>query len=406
MATKLNKVLVTASTFPAHENDPVAPFVRDQVIAMHKAHPETQFDVLAPHNAHTATSSHTKHKDFTEYRFHYFWPFTSLELLTGRSIAPALKQNPLLYLQVPFLLFATIFATWRHIVRHSPDIVYAHWFTPQGIAAAIACTLTGKKFVFTSHSGDVIILKNIPFSRILVKWVCNRASAYTAVSQQTADKLLSMLPSKKKYRNKLSIIPMGTSISTNYNNVSRNEKTIKLLFIGRLVSIKGVDYLLRAIAGLKEYDFHLTVAGDGQQRADLEHLADELELSNKVSFVGFVSGATKYNLLNEADIVCIPSVKEGDNTEGLPVTFMEAAAAGKVIVASDVTGAQEYLTDGKNGFIFRQASVVDLRSKLKEVFDTNIETWNDIGMQAYNLSRVFDWRVVAKRHYEILEKAL
>jgi glycosyltransferase involved in cell wall biosynthesis len=356
----IKRILVTASTFPASDTDHVPAFVKDQVIALKKEYPDIALDVLAPHNAYSNTKKITKHQHYTEHRFHYFLPFKKWELLAGRGIAPALKKNPLLYIQVPFLIIAEIFVTRRLIKNTRPDVVYAHWFTPQAITAALACKSTKTPFVFTSHSGDVIVLKKVPFAKKIVTWVCRQATVYTAVSGQTADKLFSMLPNDQGLRDKLEVIPMGTRLSKPLPATKKPQKVVELFFIGRLVSIKGVDYLLKALGGLKDdYKFRLTIAGDGQQRAELEKLTESLDLSDRVEFVGYVSGKTKDSLFHRSDIVCIPSIKEGENTEGLPVTLMETLANGKIVIASDVTGAQEFMTDEVDGFIFQQAEVDD-----------------------------------------------
>src|SRR4051812_3605982 len=104
---------------------------------MKRAYPNLDITVLAPHNAHSKTKRYTKQECYDEYRFHYFWPFR-WEKLTGRGIQPALRKNKLLYFELPFLFIAEFFATWRVIRRTKPDLLYAHWFTPQAITGALA----------------------------------------------------------------------------------------------------------------------------------------------------------------------------------------------------------------------------------------------------------------------------
>jgi glycosyltransferase involved in cell wall biosynthesis len=239
----------------------------------------------------------------------------------------------------------------------------------------------------------------------MVTWVCNRATAFTAVSEQTAQKLFSMLPDDENLRNKLAIIPMGTALPKSLAAHKKRTGTINLFFIGRLVSIKGVDYLLRALANLKNgHDFRLTIGGDGQQREELEELTSSLGLTERVTFAGYVSGDVKDELFNAADIVCIPSIKEGENTEGLPVTLMEALANGKIVVASNVTGAQEYITNNVDGFIFQQGDTEDLRKVLESAFRLPEQEQEAVRKAAFELSRHFDWKTVAKKHVNHLFK--
>src|SRR5262249_29928819 len=154
-------VLIVASTFPASPTDPVPAFVRDQINALKKAYPDMTFSVLAPHDARSHTKSFTEHETYDEYRFHYFWPFRA-EKLAGRGIVPALKQNPFNYLLVPFLFVCEFFTLWRLCRRLRPDVIYAHWFTPQGITAGMVSRLAKIPFVYTSHSSDVAFLRKVP----------------------------------------------------------------------------------------------------------------------------------------------------------------------------------------------------------------------------------------------------
>src|ERR1044072_5559809 len=206
------KVLFTTSTIPASDNDPVPAFVKDEAIWMKKLHPELKISVLAPHSAHSDTKKFQRQEYYDEYRFHYFWPY-KYEMLTGKGIQPSLKKNKLLYLQLPGLFIAEFFATWSFIRKYKPDIVYAHWFTPQALTAALATKLTHTPLVFDTQASDAIVLKHIPFSRKIVVSICRQALAYTVPSQQTLDKLLYFTNenNREEVLKKSTMVPYGTS---------------------------------------------------------------------------------------------------------------------------------------------------------------------------------------------------
>lgn len=408
------RILIVTSTLPVDDGDPVPAFVKDQAIWLKKLHPELDIHILAPHNAYSETKKLTEHASYTEYRFHYFWP-KKFEKLTGRAILPALRINPLLYFEIPFLLIAEFWSTLRLSKKLGVDLVYAHWFTPQAIAAFLASKFSRVPFVFTTHASDVIILKKLPFAKELVSAVCKRASAYTAVSQQTTDKLLYFATAKnsKLMKDKLVILPMGTEVTPiSPNSVTKAKEKYGLtskkvvLFIGRIVERKGVDNLLRAFKTVSESqpDTSLVIAGDGQEKSNMEQLCRELDFkTGQVVFTGYVTGEEKSGLIGAADILTIPSTKEGDQSEGLPVVFMEGIAAGRIVVASNVSGAQEYIKNGENGFVFEQKNEAQLASTILAGLNMKGTGRRKLEEKAKQTAKAFDWRRVADKHYKLFE---
>lgn len=414
----MKRLLVVTSTLPATVDDPVPGFVKDQAIWLKRAHSGLAIDILAPHTPLSPTAKLTIHEAYTEHRFHYFWP-RRWELVAGHGTMSALAKYRLLYLQVPLLFIGQFFALWRLTRRLKPNLLYAHWFTPQAIVAAVVSKLTGVPLVFTTHASDIIVLKKMPGFRLIVRLVCRRAVGYTAVSQQTADKLIYFAKARTAdaIRAKLRIIPMGANPlpPAHRTAIDRTKRKFGLtapkqvLFIGRLVPRKGVEYLLEAFAKIADIhkDAQLIIAGDGPSKASLEALTKRLDLSTKqVIFPGFISGETKDSLLHLSDIVCLPSINIGDQSEGMPVAFMEGLEAGKTIVASDVTGAQEYLIDGRDGFLFRQKDTAELATKLKLALGLNGAAKVKLSQAAKKLGGRFEWQRVAKEHYDFFEEAL
>ncbi len=114
--------------------------------------------------------------------------------------------------------------------------------------------------------------------------------------------------------------------------------------IARLAPQKGVSYFLKAASLLKEYQVNFLVVGDGPLRETLEQEATELGLQNRVIFAGQRENIAE--ILSVLDIYVLPSV-----TEGLPLTILEAMAAGKPVVATRVGGVPEAIAEGKTGLV-------------------------------------------------------
>jgi glycosyltransferase involved in cell wall biosynthesis len=111
---------------------------------------------------------------------------------------------------------------------------------------------------------------------------------------------------------------------------------VLVTFVGRLVAIKRVDVLLRAFASLRDTKppLRLAIVGDGELRDELERLTAELELGERVRFVGYWTDMAE--IAAATDVAVLSS----DN-EGTPVSLIEAAAAGVPAVATAVGGVPD-----------------------------------------------------------------
>lgn len=106
----------------------------------------------------------------------------------------------------------------------------------------------------------------------------------------------------------------------------------------------------------------LVLAGDGSCRAELEQLVQEYSLENRVLFLGYREDAE--GLMEMFDVYCLPSFYEG-----MPLSIMEAWAAGKPVVATDVLGIRELVQDGVNGLLVASDDPTALSEGLKRVID-------------------------------------
>jgi glycosyltransferase involved in cell wall biosynthesis len=410
------KILVVSSTFPSDEKEPISGFVKEQVVWLKKKHPELDISVLAPNDSYSKKPGSKSTKYYKEYRFHYFWPFR-FEKLAGRGIAPALAKNKLLYFEIPFLIVFEFFAVLKYTKKLKPDIIYAHWFTPQAITVSLVSKITKTPFIYTTHSSDVIILKRVPFARSIVMSVSKQASLYTAVSTATSKRLLHFAKSKKSKRykmlkSKLVILPMGAEehpkvpkklidkIERKYNLGNKH----LILYIGRVVERKGVSYLVHAFARLNKKfpDTHLVIAGEGQQMNDIRELCSELNLNDdKITLTGYVAGEEKYSLIERADILCIPSINIGSQAEGLPVVFMEALGAGKIIAASNVSGAEVHIKNGVNGYVFPQKNVTKLEESLESAMRLTPKERSTMRNKSRELGKDFSWPNIIDKYYKL-----
>lgn len=392
---------MVASTFPVDDDDPVPAFVRDQVIAMAAQTEDVEWHVLAPHDRRSQTRTMTEHGAFTEHRFRYAWP-RRVEALAGRGIMPTLRANPWMYPVLPAFFVGEAIALLRLARRLRPTVIYAHWFTPQGVVAAWVAAAVGARFVFTTHASDVAIWRKIPVvGPRIVRWHASRADAITAVSTRSMARLESFFDRRRwaELEPRASIIPMGVE-TAEWSGAAR-ERTI--VFVGRLAEKKGLQVLLPALAEVKGRleGWRFVVAGDGPWRQRLERLADELEL--EVEFPGYVTGAAKRELIETAGVFVVPSVIASDgDAEGLPVSLMEAMAASRVCVATFESGADDLLSDGVDGFLVAERDVTGLGQALVRAAHLDAEAAERVGAAAAARIAALSWAEIARRHLEVV----
>ncbi|MGB5135683.1 MAG: glycosyltransferase family 4 protein [Prochlorococcaceae cyanobacterium] len=146
--------------------------------------------------------------------------------------------------------------------------------------------------------------------------------------------------------------------STMFCRVPGIEREKSIVYLGRLVSDKGVDLLLRSFADLRPPEWRLSIIGSGPERDALERLAVELRISPSVHFLGALQGDALVRELNRHELMVIPSRWR----EPFGVVALEGLACGCVLLASDGGGLPDAV--GPAGLLFRRGDPADLTRQL------------------------------------------
>jgi phosphatidyl-myo-inositol alpha-mannosyltransferase len=174
--------------------------------------------------------------------------------------------------------------------------------------------------------------------RLLYGRSLKKISPIVSVSQPAADF------AKKAYGLSSSIIPNPVDINnfTHASSGSSEAKSMRIVFLGRLVKRKGAQQLIEAFGLVSRHlpQARLVIAGDGGNRHKLERLAEKLRISDKVEFLGYIDESAKAELLASADVACFPSLYG----ESFGIVLVEAMAAGAgVVLAGDNPGYRSIL---------------------------------------------------------------
>jgi glycosyltransferase involved in cell wall biosynthesis len=383
------RVLVLASTFPAHPDDGVPAFVLD--LAREEAR-DFETAVLTPRVRGAARREVVD--GVRVVRFPYF-PRAFEDLADG-AILDNLKERRSRALQVPALLAAQYVAVRRAVRSFRPDVVHAHWAIPQALVATLAAP--GVPLVVTTHGGDVYALRAAPLVR-LKRWVLGRAAHVTTVNGEMRTRLTAWgVPESRS-----SVVPMGVDLEPARAARARVERRPgRVVAVGRLVEKKGFGALIEALRGIDDLPWELVVVGDGPYRARLEQQA----VGAPVTFTGQRGKTEVLDTLASATVVALPSVRAANgDQEGLPVTLLEAAAVGAAIVASDLPGIRDVVEPDVSGVLVPPGDVAALRDALRRALSDGAarERWQEGAAEA---ATRFSGERIGERYRAVLHSAL
>jgi glycosyltransferase involved in cell wall biosynthesis len=223
-----------------------------------------------------------------------------------------------------------------------PDIVFAPWAYPDGWAAVELGHAAGLPVVVKVHGSDVRVLTRVFGRRRRTEEALQRADGVIAVSKELRGQMIDLGVNPDKVHVAYSGVDLQLfhpgSQSEARARLGLPEKASILLFIGNLVPVKGIDFLIDACARLSRsgVQFRCYVIGQGPSRPALLRQIQMWRLGDHVQFVGPRPHDQLPDWFRAASVFVLPS-----RSEGLPTVLLEALASGTPFVASRVGGIPE-----------------------------------------------------------------
>lgn len=248
-----------------------------------------------------------------------------------------------------------IWKLWRFLRREKSDVVHTHLFGGD-TWGRIAAVLAGAPVIIsTEHNTN---FDEGWMKRKTKKFLSYFTKKIVAVSEAVKNYSVSRDKIKAK---KIIVIANGINLEK-FAGIPEKEfgDPPVIGIVGRLEEQKGHKYLFEALNLIKAIPWVLWVVGDGSRKAELERLAKDLNLRERIIFLGARKNIAE--ILSGIDIFVFPSL-----WEGLGLAVLEAAAAGKPIVASRVGGIPEIIDDGKTGILVEPKNVKSLADGLEHV---------------------------------------
>lgn len=246
----------------------------------------------------------------------------------------------------------------------NPDIIHIHGTVSESLLGVNLKKKYKKPLLMTVYGEDITrYTKQIP-SKYLTGLSLKNADAIICQSKFLENEIRKTGISNKKFF----IIPMGVNTKNfspkdknkarQASNLLKNKKII--LFVGHLVTRKGLEYLIRAIKRVLKNDKNILccIIGKGPLEEHLKKLTSDLGLNDYIRFLGTKTNKEVIPYMNACDIFVLPSLNEG-----LPVVLCEALACGKPVVATKVAGTPE-LVNNDVGYLVNPKDVNDLAEKI------------------------------------------
>lgn len=265
----------------------------------------------------------------------------------------------------PSTMFLSLYGKVRRLIRdgYDFDLIDAHYFYPDGVAAAMIGRLLKKPVVITSRGTDINLIPAYRIPRRQILWAARQASGLITVCQALKDTLVEMGVAPEKIHTLRNGVDLARFQPQNREAAraafGAGGKT--LLSIGHLIGRKGHDLVIQAMHMLPEY--RLLIAGDGPERAHLDALAHSSGVAGRVKFLGALPPEQMTALYNAGDALILASSREGWAN-----VLLEAMACGTPVVASNVWGTPEVVTSPAAGVLMRERTPEGVAEGVKALF--------------------------------------
>jgi len=393
------RVCFLTSSYPRYAGDMAGIFTARLAQTLEKK--GISVHVVAPNDGHYPTEDSIE--GVLVHRFSYFLK-NHEGLAYGHGGIPAnLSLNPLLFVQVPFYFLFFFLKTW-HVARQC-DLLHVHWAQNLFVGWPVAYLL-GKPCVVTLWGSDLRWMERNRWVYYFTSLLFSGADAVACVT----DAARHWLQDRGVAKGKALVIANGvdTNVFRPRDKVELRKKlgltpeAVILLYVGNLVSYKGVGVLIDALALMKAAHPLLLLMGDGDERLNLEEKACQLNLSHRVRFLGAMAPDRVPEWMAAADAFVLPSF-----TEGRPNVILEAMACGLPVVATDIPANRDMVMIGKNGLLVPPGDPQALTIALdKMVSDSELRArMGEVARRSIH-ERQLTWEECAAKHLELYQNLI
>ena len=298
----------------------------------------------------------------------------------------------------PFALAASALSSARQLLAEGFefDLIDAHYFYPDGVAAAMVARALGKPLVITARGSDVNLIARHAVPRRMMLWAARQSAACVGVSQALVNVMRDLgMPSDRLHmlRNGVDLHRFQALAQNQARQQIGHQGQPLLLSVGNLIPLKGHDLCIDALALLLPRYPHarLIIAGTGPDGDKLARHAAHRGVPDKVHLVGAVPNTELAVWYSAADCLLLPSSREG-----WPNVLLEAMACGTPVVASNVGGIPEIVSNPRLGRLLPQRNAAALAASILAVMGAQLDR---SAVRAH--AQGFGWHETSQRQHNL-----
>jgi glycosyltransferase involved in cell wall biosynthesis len=310
----------------------------------------------------------------------------------------------LIYTVIAALYVMKLNKKHRFLIIHAQDLNFA------GLSAIIAKKLCNIPVILHSHGPYIYLLRFAKKGQILFETYMNKVVAQVAdriivTDAVTKSYLLSLgIPARK-----VKVIPTAIEmelfegegkgkVNTILKEIGVSHHDFLLGYVGRLSKEKNIDALIKAFSQICKKEegnpqFKLLIVGDGPEKIRLVELAKKYNVGNSVIFTGWRTDIP--GLLAAIDVFLLPSY-----VEGVPLSLLEAMAAGKAIIASDIPTLRAIVRHGEEAILVKPFDTEGLKRAILTLY-SNSDLRRKLGCKARQRAKFYDVGVVYNRILDV-----
>lgn len=355
---KKTQVLTFSTLYPNHIQTRHGIFVEQRLRQLY-AHGNLNFRVIAP----------VPWFPFRSNRFGRYAQFAKVKAREERFGIPIEHPRypviPKLGMTIaPLLLAACSYLAVSRLISDGFDfdLIDAHYYYPDGVAAAMLAKWLRKPFTVTARGSDINLIADYWLPRKMILWTASEADRNITVSRALKDAMVRLGVPGESIRVCKNGVDLDLFKPADYAAIRKKLGITRpcLLSVGNLIELKGHHLVIEALQSLPE--FQLMIGGEGEDLQNLKILARKIGVADRVSFLGTLSHAQLVEYYSAADVLVLASSREG-----LANVLLESMACGTPVVATRAGGTPEVVGDPASGILIDERSVQAIAAGIRRL---------------------------------------